>query len=119
MEDLKVGSVVEGIVTGIENYGIFVKINEEFCGLIHISEIANGFVKNIEEYANVGEKIFVEIINIDQDKKKCILSIRDLNYRNDKTQKVHESVRGFSPLRHHLKLWIDKKITEIKDESKL
>ena len=36
MEDLVVGSVVKGEVTGIENYGIFVKINDDYSGLIHI-----------------------------------------------------------------------------------
>ena len=36
MEDLKVGSVVKGEVTGVETYGIFVKINDEYNGLVHI-----------------------------------------------------------------------------------
>ena len=39
MEDIRVGNVVEGVVTGIENYGIFVKLSNEYYGLIHISQI--------------------------------------------------------------------------------
>ena len=45
MEDFKVGSVVLGEVTGIESYGIFVKLNNGYSGLIHISEITEKFVK--------------------------------------------------------------------------
>ena len=43
MEDYTVGNIVKGEVTGIEPYGIFIKINDDIDGLIHISEIANKF----------------------------------------------------------------------------
>lgn len=118
MENLKVGSVVEGIVTGIENYGIFVRMPNDFCGLIHISEIADNFIKNVNDYAELGEKIYVEIINIDYSSKKCILSVKDLNYRMSRNKIIKESIRGFSPLKHHLPLWINEKITDIHNSSK-
>ena len=99
MEDIRVGNVVEGVVTGIENYGIFVKLSNEYYGLIHISQIINGFVKNTNEY-----------------EKKCILSIKDINYRKNSDEKITESVRGFSPLKQHLPIWIEEKITELRRE---
>ena len=113
MEDLKVGSVVKGEVTGIESYGIFVKLNENFSGLVHISEISEKFVKDITKYANIGEVIYVEIKEINKDTNKCILSVKDLNYRIDENSKVKESVRGFSPLKQHLPQWIEQKYNEI------
>lgn len=113
MEDLVVGSVVKSEVTGIENYGIFVKINEEYTGLIHISEITEKFVKDVNNYAKIGETIYVEIKSIDNDTKKCILSVKGLNYRIDENKKVKESVRGFTPLKQHLPMWIEKKYKEI------
>ncbi len=116
MEDLKVGSVVKGIVTGIESYGIFVKLDDNYSGLVHISEITEKFVKDINTYANVGEEIYVEILSIDNSSKKCILSVKGLNYRIDEKSLVKESVRGFTPLKQHLQTWIDEKYHEIHTE---
>lgn len=113
MEDLKVGSVVKGEVTGIETYGIFVKINEKYNGLIHISEISEKFVKDVNNYAKLGETIYVEIQEINYDNNHCVLSIKNLNYRIDDTNKVKESVRGFSPLKQHLPTWIAEKYAEL------
>lgn len=113
MEDISVGSVVKGEVTGVETYGIFVKLNEEYTGLVHISEISDKFVKDVNKYANIGEVIYVEIKNIDYKTKKCILSVKDLNYRIDENRKVKESVRGFSPLKQHLPIWIEKKYNDL------
>lgn len=116
MEDLLVGSVVKGEVTGIESYGIFVKLNDKYSGLIHISEITEKFVKDINNYAKVGELIYVEIKEIDQNSNRCILSVKGLNYRIDENRKVKESVRGFTPLKQHLPMWIENKYNEIHKE---
>lgn len=113
MEDLKVGSVVKGKVTGVETYGIFVKLNDDYSGLVHISEISDKFVKDVHKCANIGEIIYVEIKNIDNNNKRCILSVKELNYRIDENRKVKESVRGFSPLKQHLPVWIEEKYKEI------
>jgi len=112
MEDIKVGSVVKGVVTGIQSYGIFVKVNEEFTGLVHISEITEKFVKDVNKYAKVGETIYVEINSIDYKKKKCILTVKGLNYRIVENPKIRETVRGFTPLKQHLPMWIDEKLKE-------
>lgn len=114
MEEIAVGSIIEGIVTGIEDYGIFVKLNDKYSGLIHISEVTNGFVADINRYANIGEKIYVEVINVDEQNGKCILSIKDINYRiANSNSLIKESLKGFSPLKHHLQGWIDDKISEL------
>ncbi len=115
MDDLKVGNVVKGTVTGIQKYGIFVKLNDEYSGLIHISEITEKFVKDVNKYASVGEKIFVEINSINEDNKTCILTVKGLNYRIIDNPKIKESVRGFTPLKQHLPLWIDEKLKEWKE----
>ncbi len=54
--------VVLGLVTGIENYGIFVSLDEYYSGLIHISEISDDYVRNINNYVNIGETIKVKIL---------------------------------------------------------
>lgn len=116
MEDLTVGSVVKGTVTGIESYGIFVKLDEKYSGLVHISEITERFVKDINNYAKIGETIYVEIRSIDESNNRCILSVKGLNYRIDDNKKVKESVRGFTPLKQHLPEWIEVKYNEIHKE---
>ena len=108
MEDYIVGNIVKGEVTGIESYGIFIKINDEYKGLIHISEITNNFVKDINDYVEIGEMIYAKIIYVDNENKNLRLSIKGLNYKVDnKNQKVKESIRGFSPLQENLSRWTE------------
>ena len=59
--------IINGCVTGIEKYGIFVSLDEYYSGLIHISEITDGFVKDINNYVNIGETIRVRVIDSDDD----------------------------------------------------
>lgn len=107
MEDYEVGSIVKGEVTGIEPYGIFVRVGE-VSGLIHISEIANNYISNITKYVTVGDNIFMKIIDIDKDNNRLCLSIKGLNYKEFyKNRKVKESVRGFSPLQENLEKWME------------
>ena len=55
------GKIIKGCVTGIESYGIFMSFDEYYSGLIHISEISNNFVRNVNDYVNIGETIRVKI----------------------------------------------------------
>lgn len=73
---LSVGQIVEGSVTGITNFGAFVELPDGRTGLVHISEIADTYVKDIREYFNMNDKVSVKIISIDEDGKKIGLSIR-------------------------------------------
>ncbi len=108
MDSFIVGNIVKGEVTGIEPYGIFVKIDNKYNGLIHISEITNNFVKNVNDYVKLGEYIYAKIIAVDSEKENLRLSIRGLNYKVDnKNQKVKESIRGFSPLQENLSKWTE------------
>jgi len=109
------GYVIPGIVTGVENYGIFVGFDENYSGLIHISEISNDFVKNINDVARVGETIYVKIIDVDEDNCHVKLSIRGIDYKPYKKgrQKINETELGFLPLKEHLDDWITSKLQEI------
>ncbi|MEI6352454.1 MAG: S1 RNA-binding domain-containing protein [Candidatus Nomurabacteria bacterium] len=63
-----IGDILEGTVTGVVDFGIFVKIEDEIEGLIHKSEIDWGLVENTKDYAKVGDKVKVEVIEIKDDK---------------------------------------------------
>ena len=62
----EVGSVLEGKVTGITKFGAFVNIGEGKSGLVHISEIANTFVREVREHLTEGQEVKVKIIGIDE-----------------------------------------------------
>lgn len=118
MDDVIVGSVVKGKVTGIESYGIFVLLDDSRYGLIHISEITDKYVKDINNYAKIGETIYVEIKDIDNENNRYILTVKGLNYRIDDNKKVRESVRGFTPLKQHLPIWIEERYSLIHQKEK-
>ena len=64
MSKVKKGRIVRGTVTGIESYGVFVSCDDYYTGLIHISEISHGFVKNITDFVHIGDLIFVSNLRI-------------------------------------------------------
>lgn len=70
------GQIVEGKVTGIQSYGAFVALDNETQGLVHISEVTHGFVKDINEHLAVGDSVNVKVIQVDEKKNKISLSIR-------------------------------------------
>ena len=68
MEDYLVGNIVKGKVTGIEPYGVFIKVDNKVDGMVHISEITNNFVKDINSWVTLGDEVYAKIIDIDFDK---------------------------------------------------
>ena len=115
------GRVVKGTVTCIEPYGAFMSFDEFYTGLIHISEISRGFVKDITDFVNVGDHIYVEILDVDTDEAHLKLSIKDIKYRiNGKSRKrrINETPSGFSTLAEKLPIWIDEKLKSVKKEQK-
>ena len=52
----RIGQIVEGTITGIQPYGAFVSLDEETSGLIHISEISEGFVKDVNHFVHVHDR---------------------------------------------------------------
>ncbi len=72
---LAVGSIVEGVVTGITKFGAFVELPGGVTGLVHISEVADAYVKDVKDYLKETDKVTVKVVNIDE-KGKIGLSIK-------------------------------------------
>ena len=66
---LKVGSIEEGKVTGITGFGAFVTFPDGQSGLVHISEIANSYVENINDHLKVGDTVKVKVLAVSPDGK--------------------------------------------------
>ncbi|GAA0478359.1 S1 domain-containing RNA-binding protein [Alkalibacterium sp. s-m-22] len=72
---IEVGSKVEGKVTGIANFGAFIDLGNNKTGLVHISEVSDSYVENINEELEVGQTVTVKVLSIADD-GKIGLSIR-------------------------------------------
>lgn len=72
---LEVGKIIDGKITGITNFGAFVQMEGGKTGLVHISEVALTFVKDINEHLKEGDSVKVKILSID-DNGKVSLSIK-------------------------------------------
>ena len=70
------GMLVEGTVVGITNFGAFVQIEGGATGLIHISEIANEYVRDVNNHLKMNEKVKVKVINVNPSNGKVDLSLK-------------------------------------------
>ncbi|RLQ96486.1 S1 domain-containing post-transcriptional regulator GSP13 [Falsibacillus albus] len=119
----EVGNVLTGKVTGIQPYGAFVALDEETQGLVHISEITHGFVKDINDHLKLGDEVNVKVLSIDEEKGKISLSIRATEEapKQENTQAKPKKARrqgsvkpaqadaptGFNTLKDKLEEWIE------------
>ncbi|MGD6804869.1 RNA-binding protein S1 [Rossellomorea vietnamensis] len=89
---IEVGSKVQGKVTGITNFGAFVELPEGATGLVHISEVADNYVKDINEHLKVGEEVTVKVMNVEKD-GKIGLSIRKAKDQPERPQRPQRPQR--------------------------
>ncbi|MEC5424904.1 S1 domain-containing post-transcriptional regulator GSP13 [Virgibacillus sp. C22-A2] len=113
--NFETGQILEGKVTGIQPYGAFVALNEELQGLVHISEVTHGYVKDINDHLTVGDEVKVKVLNVDENKNKVSLSIRATEEAPKKPAKAQRSkpvqqqdadTSGFNTLKDKLEEWI-------------
>lgn len=71
----EIGSIVEGVVTGITKFGVFVDFGDGESGLVHISELSYNYVTDINEFVNINDKVTAKVIKI-EDNGKISLSIK-------------------------------------------
>ena len=76
------GNIVEGKVVGIKPYGVFVSLDEQTMGLLHISEISDGFIEDINKYIKIGDILKTKILDIDYQENRAKLSLKALKKRN-------------------------------------
>jgi general stress protein 13 len=124
-EKIEAGSILTGKVTGIQPYGAFVALDDNTQGLVHISEITHGYVKDINDHLKVGDEIKVKVLSVDEGAGKIGLSIRateeaPVQQAAPKTAKKPrkrqaaaaiipevDGQQGFNTLKDKLQEWID------------
>jgi uncharacterized protein len=76
IKDLRVGMKLPGIVTNITNFGAFVDIGVHQDGLVHVSQLADKFVKDPNEIVKVAQKVLVTVTEVDEARKRIALSMK-------------------------------------------
>ena len=120
----KKDEIIEVEITALKPYGAFAKVDNEYGGLIHISEINGLFIKDINDVFKIGDKKKVRILDVDEEKKQIKLSmILDKNGKTKKRKrtKLSDTNLGFDLFDEILPEWISSKMEEIscKENNKL
>jgi len=93
IEDVKPGMKLPGIVTNLTAFGVFVDIGVHQDGLVHISELSNRFVKNPAEVVKVHQKVLVTVLDVDLERRRISLSMKDSPLKPREVPKAAESKR--------------------------
>lgn len=117
----EVGSVLTGTVKGIQPYGAFVAIDENTQGLVHISEVTHGYVKDVNDHLKIGDEVNVKVLSVDEKSGKISLSIRATEEAPAVTERPKQQApkkrqaavvstaapeEGFNTLKDKLQEWI-------------
>lgn len=92
---IEVGSIVEGVVSGITNFGAFINLPENKVGLVHISEVADVYVKDVKDFLKEQDKVKVKVLSIDE-KGKIGLSVKQAQEKKPEEQQPRRE-RSFAP----------------------
>jgi len=101
---IDIGSEVEGKVTGITNFGAFVDLGNKSVGLVHISQIADSYVTDINQHLKVGDMVKVKVLGVAKEGKydlsikqvgKANLPIMPMSMRKDRSNREKPAPGGF------------------------
>jgi small subunit ribosomal protein S1 len=76
VKDFPVGAIIEGTVTKLVPFGVFVELGDGVEGLVHISEMAKGHVETPDQVTAVGSKVHVKVMDVDLERRRISLSMR-------------------------------------------
>ena len=116
---ISIKDIIKVSVIGIQHYGIFVRVvdDDEYTGLIHISEVSYDFVKDIKKFADVGDILYAKVLDVDHENKHVKLSIKATKpknrYRYNKFKMKNDAKSfSFAPLSDKLPIWIQEQLKE-------
>ncbi len=118
MSNIKSGDIVEGQITGVTKYGVFVSLEDNYVGLIHISEVSNKYVSDLTKLFTIGSVVKVKVLEIDEDKLQVKLSIKKIQSSIKKRRSIEEKGRGFDAIKDNLSKWVDEKVEELQKNQK-
>ncbi|MEN3203519.1 MAG: S1 RNA-binding domain-containing protein [Atribacterota bacterium] len=110
---VEIDSIVEGKVVGITRFGAFVELEDGKRGLVHISEIAHHFVKDVNDYLKINDRVKVKVIGISPD-GKIDLSIKRVNEDQEYLEKLERSRASFEQKMNRFLKQSQEKLSDLK-----
>lgn len=114
MKYYKEGDIVIGTVTGVRPYAVFLNFENRVSGLLHISEISDSFIRDIDRFASVGDEIKVMVISVDPSNGFLRVSLKRVpeedrfsTHSNSERKVMKISDEEFEPLKEKLDGWIN------------
>ena len=106
-DQFKEGDVVEGRITGVQPYGIFIKLNDECNGLVHASELDKLESGNPNRFFKVGQPVKVKILRIKPSGRQAVLRIhRGAESKRRMGASSFETSGGFNGIKKQMAIWI-------------
>lgn len=112
LTNYRIGDILTGTVTGVQPYGVFVLLDDQVQGLIHISECTSGYVDDLNKVVHLGDQVQVMVLDIDEYSQKLSLSLRTLANEPTSTTPAHKK---FFWTNQHLTAGY-RAIAEVKDD---
>lgn len=101
LRHLKIGMVLEGVVTNVANFGAFVDIGVHQDGLVHISELGSTFVRDPRTVVKVGDIVKVKVLEVDEKRKRINLSMRLQQEKRETGAKPSATTKQTSQSKQH------------------
>lgn len=97
MQQLTVGDLVEGKITAVKDYGVFVDLGDGKSGMVHISEIAQSYVSNINDFVKVGDQVKLKVLTVADDGKISLSIKRAQEPKSGEAKNEHREKRTYAP----------------------
>ena len=120
----KVGDIIIGKVNQIRPYALFLTFDDGVCGLLHISELSDGYIRDIEKFGTIGDEIKVKVLSIDPANGFLRVSYKAIpeserysthDNSNKRTPQFDEA--DFSDLENNLPKWIEDTLKKVKESN--
>ena len=122
--EYQVGQLIIGKVYNVKPYALFMSFEDGVTGLLHISEISDSFVRDIEKFGSIGDEIKVKILTIDKENGFLRVSYKQVPPEEAFSSHVNQrrlptvSEDEFLPLKEKLEGWINDAYQKIDKEEK-
>ena len=104
---IKEGDIVEGKITGVQSYGVFIKLDDECSGLVHATELEKLESENPVRFFKVGQVLKVKVLRVKPGGKQAVLRIhRNTSHKRRMGANTFETANGFSALEKQIPIWV-------------
>ncbi len=122
---IKIGDIIIGKVSKVRPYAAFLSFDNGVNGLLHISEITGGFIRDIEKHVAIGDELKVKVIDIDSTNGFLRVSIKDIpeeerysTHTNKEKATVIVEKNEFDTIEKSLPIWIERTLKESEENKK-